>query len=507
MNLARPLFQVARRLPSHPAISSDAGTVTYSALTEQVARMAGAFRTMLGLSPGDRVALDLENCPEFLAVLFASWTAGLCAVPINAKLHPKEVAYILRKSGARVLFTTAGLIDSLAALERDVPVRIVVAGDREYLRLLESEPMQAAEVDPDAPAWIFFTSGTTGRPKGAVLTHRSLLFMSHAYYADIDSVDETDTKVHAAPLSHGGGLYALPHLFHGSHQVIPGGSFEPATIFELIARYRNVTFFAAPTMLTRLVNSSAIATADLANLKTIYYGGGPMYVEDLKRAIAAFGPRLYQIFGQGETPMTITGLSKRLHASFDHPRREALLASCGYARTGVEVKVVDAHDVEVPYGEIGEVVARSGCVMREYLGEPEATAETLRGGWLHTGDLGSMDADGLLTLRDRSKDLIISGGSNIYPREIEEVLLRHPDVVEASVVGRNHADWGEEVVAFVVARAGSSISTAALDALCLENIARFKRPRAYRFLGALPKNNYGKVLKTELRRRLEEERP
>ena len=260
-------------------------------------------------------------------------------------------------------------------------------------------------------------------------------------------------------------------------------------------------------MLTRLVHSDAARRADLANLKTIYYGGGPMYVADLKRALALFGPRLYQLFGQGESPMTITGLSKRLHGATDHPRYEALLASCGYARTGVEVRVVDANGAELPPGEVGEVVTRSDCVMQGYLGDPAATAETLRDGWLHTGDVGSMERDGLLTLRDRSKDMIISGGSNIYPREIEEVLLRHPDVVEASVIGRAHPDWGEEVVAFVVTRAGVSVSTAALDALCLENIARFKRPRAYRFLTALPKNNYGKVLKTELRRQLAGEAP
>ena len=202
--------------------------------------------------------------------------------------------------------------------------------------------------------------------------------------------------------------------------------------------------------------------------------------------------------------MTITGLNKRLHGAVDHPRYEALLASCGYARTGVEVKVFGEDDRELPPGEPGEVVCRSDAVMQGYLDDPKATAETLRGGWLHTGDVGSMDADGLLTLRDRSKDLIISGGSNIYPREIEEVLLRHPDVVEVAVVGRPHPEWGEEVVAFVVVRPGAAVTQAALDAICLDNIARYKRPRDYRFVGGLPKNNYGKVLKTELRRRLDE---
>jgi acyl-CoA synthetase (AMP-forming)/AMP-acid ligase II len=506
VNIAAPLFQVSLRLPERPAISGDAGVITYAALAERAARLGGALRDQLRLAPGDRVAIDMENCPEFIEALFGAWTAGLCAVPINAKLHAREVAYIVQKSGARVLFTTAAHADELAQVEAETKVPLVVAADERWRRLLRADPVRPAAAAPTDPAWLFFTSGTTGRPKGAVLSHRALLFMVHAYYADIDFVDETDTKIHAAPLSHGSGLYGLAFLFRGANNVIPGGSFDPPKILELIARYPNVTFFAAPTMLTRLVGSDAIRSANLSNLKTIYYGGGPMYVADLKRALATFGPRLYQLFGQGESPMTITGLSKRLHATTDHPRYEALLASCGYPRTGVEVRVVDEHDEDVPPGEVGEVVTRSDAMMSEYYGEPAATAETLRGGWLHTGDLGSMDGDGLVTLRDRSKDMIISGGSNIYPREIEEVLLRHPDVLEASVIGRPHADWGEEVVAFVVPRPGRALAADTLDALCLDNIARFKRPRHYRLVAALPKNNYGKVLKTELRRQLEEER-
>ncbi len=506
MNVAAQLFEVARRSPDRPAVTSDGGTIHYLELVARIARLAGSLRDEVRLAPGARVVIWMENCPEFFEVLFACWTAGLCAIPINAKLHPKEVAYLADLSGAALLVSTGGLVDAVSALQRDVPaLRCVCVGTREYRRLVgDGTPLQPLPAEPTDPAWIFFTSGTTGRPKGAVLTHRNLLFMSHVYCADIDFIDETDTKLHAAPLSHGSGLYGLPHLFKGSHQVVPGGSFDPARIVDEIGRHRNVTLFAAPTMLTRLVHSEVVQRADLRNLKTIYYGGGPMYVAALKRALAIFGPRLYQLFGQGESPMTITGLSKRLHGLVDHPRYDALLASCGYARTGVQVKVADADDRELPFGEIGEVLTRSDCVMQGYYGDAKASAETLRGGWLHTGDLGSMDPDGLLTLRDRSKDMIISGGSNIYPREIEEVLVRHADIVEASVVGRPHPEWGEEVVAFVVARPGATVAPAALDRLCLENIARYKRPREYRFIDALPKNNYGKVLKTELRRRFEQ---
>jgi long-chain acyl-CoA synthetase len=258
-------------------------------------------------------------------------------------------------------------------------------------------------------------------------------------------------------------------------------------------------------MMSRLINHRLAGSADARNLKTIVYGGAPMYVADLKRAMELFGPRLYNLYGQGESPMTITGLDKAMHADRINPKWEQRLATAGVARTGVAVKIVDEDGRDLPPGEIGEIVTASDCVMKGYWNNAEANAKAIRDGWLWTGDLGAMDADGFVTLKDRSKDMIISGGSNIYPREIEDVLLQHPAVREAAVVGRPHADWGEEVIAFVVPHEGAPIEAAELDRLCLDNIARFKRPKGYRFVDALPKNNYGKILKTELRRGLEKE--
>ena len=496
MNLASLLFAVARRRPEAPAVADDRHHWSYRELARRSALIAAALRGR-GLAPGDRVILSLENCAEFFELLFGCWAAGLCAVPANARLHPREVEYIAGDSGARLLFATPGLADALGPLAGGGALAEVISTRTPgYDALFAGEPLLPEAGDPGEPAWLFYTSGTTGRPKGAVLTHRNLLFMSQCYYADIDPVDERDTHLVAAPASHGAGLYALPFLLRGARQVVLP-HFDVASVLEAFARCQRVSMFAAPTMLTRLVQAPQTAAADLAGLKTIYYGGGPMYVADLERALALFGPRLYQLYGQGESPMTITGLSQRAHLD---PGR---LGSCGVARTGVLVKVVGDDDAELPPGEVGEVVTRSDCVMAGYWRNPAANAETLRGGWLHTGDLGSMDETGLLTLRDRSKDMIISGGSNIYPREIEEVLLRHPGLAEASVVGRPHPEWGEEVVAFVVARPGAAVSEAELDRLCLDHIARFKRPRRYRFVESLPKNNYGKVLKTELRRQLD----
>ncbi|HEY1245568.1 MAG TPA: AMP-binding protein, partial [Hyphomicrobiaceae bacterium] len=458
-----------------------------------------------GLKPGERVALAMENAPELLPALYGIWRAGLSAVPMNSKLHAKEIAWILADSEARLCFATPKLGEALSTPDLGALPPIVVTGTTDYSGLLQGEPVLGEPGVPDAEAWVFYTSGTTGRPKGALLTHRNLLFACHCYYADIDAIGVQDTILHAAPLTHGSGLYSLAHIARGSHNVILPGSFDPEGVFAALTRHSNVSMFAAPTMVTRLVNHSTAGTADTRGLKTIVYGGAPMYVADLKRALDLFGPKLYQLYGQGESPMTITGLDQAMHADRDYPRWEDRLASAGIARTGVAVKIVGEDGAELPRGEVGEIVTRSDCVMQGYWNNPQATVRSLRDGWLWTGDLGALDGEGFLTIKDRSKDMIISGGANIYPREIEEVLLTHAGVAEAAVVGRPHPDWGEEAAAFVVRRSGAHVAATELDRLCLDNIARFKRPRHYRFVAALPKNNYGKILKTALRDLLKSE--
>jgi len=502
MSIAHFLQAAARRHGGAPAVTARRGTWRYGEFFDRVSATAAWLRAQRGAVPGARVAIAMENCAGYLQVLWGCWHAGLCAVPINAKLHPKEFAYILANSGTVLCLASPALHGGIAAaLESDT--RVLEADDALFDRMATASPMAVAERAPADPAWLFYTSGTTGRPKGAALSHRNLGFMAHAYTADIDRLDERDTILHPAPLSHGSGQYAVPHVAHGSHNVIPeSGHFEAGETFALIERHANVSMFAAPTLVVRMLNDAGMGHARLDNLKTIIYGGAPMYVSDLERALEAFGPRLYQLFGQGESPMTITGLDKRAHGLRELPGHRERLASAGWARTGVEVRVVDEDDRDLPLGEVGEIITRSDCVMLGYWENPEANARALRGGWLHTGDLGALDATGMLTLKDRSKDMIISGGINIYPREIEDVLLGHAGVREVAVVGAPHADWGEEVVAFVVAQAGTVVDAAALDARCLAHIARFKRPKRYVFVEALPKNNYGKVLKRALRGQL-----
>jgi long-chain acyl-CoA synthetase len=333
-------------------------------------------------------------------------------------------------------------------------------------------------------------------------THRMLLTMTSCYLADLDTIDTADAIAYAAPMSHGAGLCNFPHVLKAARHVIPeSGGFDAAEVCELAAFTGRLSLFAAPTMVKRIVDHVVATAADPGGFKTILYGGGPMYLEDIRHGLDVMGNRFVQLYGQGECPMAITALSREHLADREHPRWLERIASVGVAQSLVEIRIADSDGKPLPNGETGEILARGDAVMPGYWRNPEASAKTLRGGWLWTGDMGSLDDDGFLTLKDRSKDMIISGGSNIYPREVEEVLLRHPAVQEVSVVGRPDAEWGEVVVAFAVV--GDGVDAATLDALCLEHIARFKRPKEYRFVASLPKNNYGKVLKTELRKHFE----
>src|SRR4051794_32129042 len=507
MNPAVWVARHGRLRPDDPALADGERVhATWATFAARTAAAAGGLRDDFGLSPGDRVAIVMRNRPEYLEALFAIWHAGLVAVPVNARLHRDEIAYILEDSETAVVVTDHDHADDIMPLVGTVTslqAAVIAPGERwERITALSPAPLVARQQDD--PAWLFYTSGTTGRPKGATLTNRNLLLMTLSYYADIDPVMPQDCILHAAPLSHGSGLYGLPHVARGAVSVVPqSGGVDGDEIASLLRRWPGMSFFAAPTMVKRLAGDPAMAAADLSHLKTIIYGGAPMYLADLEDALALFGPRLAQIYGQGETPMTITVLSKADHAHRDHPRWRDRLQSVGVARTDVEVRVVDDDDRELPAGEIGEVLVRGDVVMAGYWNQPDATAEALRGGRLHTGDVGSFDADGYLTLRDRSKDLIISGGMNIYPREVEEALLHHPEVRAVAVVGRPDPDWGEAGGAFVVAEDDAAPpSGEGLDRTRREDVPRYKRPKDYRFVDALPTNNYGKILKRELRERL-----
>lgn len=486
LNLFGLLDQAADRFGDRGAVFlGERQLHTWGDLRERALRMAATLGP-----PGTRIAIASENRPEIVELMFATWAAECVVVPINYKLHPREMTQILDDAGVSQVFASTKIGAELASVTE---VSVEIVDSEAYSARATSSPVDPPRVtDPATLAWLFYTSGTTGRSKGAMLTHRNLMAMTVSHLADFDSPDHSCSLVHGAPMSHGSGLYIPPYVLRGARQVIPeSAAFEPDEFLDLCEHHPGCSAFLAPTMVQRLVQTGRSRPR---NLRTVVYGGGPMYVNSLKKAMAAFGTIFVQLYGQGEAPMTITGLRRADHVDAD----DATLGSVGYARSGVDVAVVCDDGTPAPVGEIGEIVCRGDVVMAGYWNNPGATANTLQDGWLRTGDMGSFDERGFLTLRDRSKDVVISGGSNIYPREVEEILLEHPGVDEAGVVGAPDEEWGEVVVAFIV----GSASPSELDAHLLERIARFKRPKRYEYIDELPKNSYGKVLKRALRERL-----
>ncbi|WP_372840805.1 class I adenylate-forming enzyme family protein, partial [Phaeovulum sp.] len=442
MNPAEWLVRTAMRHPAMPALlRGEEVVVDYAGFADRAARI-GAGLAKRGIAPGDRVAIFMKNRTEYLEALYGAWFAGAVVVPINAKLHAREAEWIIKNAGAALTFVSADPGTDLQAEKIDV-------AQGSFAQLLDHSPLAApAPMATDETVWLFYTSGTTGRPKGVQITSANIQAMCLGYFADVDEVATQDAILYAAPMSHGAGLYNFMHVMRAARHVVPpSGGFEADEILELAPKLGNVSMFAAPTMVRRLVDRAKAAGQGGAGIKTIVYGGGPMYLADIVEAVEVMGPRFVQIYGQGESPMTITALSRELVADRSHPRWRARLASVGQAQAPVEVRIADTEGRSLPPGETGEILVRGAAVMGGYWHNPNATAATIKDGWLWTGDMGAMDADGFVTLQDRSKDVIISGGTNIYPREVEEVLLMHPSVHEVAVVGKKDREWGESVAA------------------------------------------------------------
>ena len=337
MNLALWLQRAGLSHPAMPAAASGTRVVaTYGQLAERAARLAGSLRGRFGLKPGERVAIAAKNTPDYLALLYGIWHAGLAAVPANAKLHGAELGYILEQSGARVCFASKGIDSGIAPYAPKTLEHLIAIGSAEYVALFAADTIDVAPRGGDDLAWLFYTSGTTGRPKGAMLTHRNLNWASHAYTTEVDPTSPGDAILHAAPMSHGSGIYIMPHVARLGVQVIPeSGGFEPEEIAALFNHWPRMSMFAAPTMIKRLV--AAPAACNAKNIRTLIWGGAPMYVEDALAALERFGPCLAQIYGQGEAPMTITTLSKEDIAEREHPHWRERLGSAGKPYACVEV--------------------------------------------------------------------------------------------------------------------------------------------------------------------------
>lgn len=520
MNIGRSLTNAARREPDRTAIVWGDRRISY----DEFARRAAALSHGLadhGAVRGDRVVLMMQNRPELLETMFACFRAGFCVVPLNMRFQADEVRYHVEDSGARVVITDPERLpvvaDAVAELAR---VDVVVTGPSgrrsasvlSYEELIDGgwdRPWRDVPVGRDDLAWLFYTSGTTGRPKGAMLTHGNLSFVTASWLADLTPMSTQDVTLHAAPLSHGAGFHALATTARGACHVIPTGtSFDPAAVLRLIHEEQVTNTWMVPTQIVVLCDHLTAAPAGVAaSLRTVVYGGAPFAPAELRRALSVLGPVLLQLYAQGETPMTATVLTQD-----DHRRAiegdEHLLSSAGWARPGVDVRLLDADDVEVPVGAVGEICVRGPAVMSGYWQRPDDTAETLRNGWLHTGDLGRVGERGEIHVLDRSKDMVISGGSNVYPIEIEALLASEPGVRDVAVVGLPDRRWGEVVVAAVVPSAQDADRAeieAELRSRCSDALAGYKRPKRYVFLDALPRNAYGKVLKRELRELLQAE--
>ncbi len=509
MNVGQMLANAARRHPHRPAVTWGDHRLDYVTLDRRTNALARGL-TALGLTKGDRVGVLMRNRPEMLEAMFACFKGGFCLVPLNSRFTEEEVAYHVSDSGAAAVLTDAeGAGVVLGAVGRSsAPVQVVVAGadpvpagahgHDDLVAATDDGPATVA-ADRDDLAWLFYTSGTTGRPKGAMLTHANLAFVTASWLADLTPMTEADVTLHAAPLSHGAGFHALAATARAAHQVVPPGTrFEPDAILGLLASAGVTNSWMVPTQIVMLLDHVGERAPALPDLRAVVYGGAPFAPADLCRALEVFGPVFVQLYAQGETPMTATVMPAADHAAALAGDRPERLASAGYARPGMDVRVLGDDDVELPAGEVGEVCVQGPAVMAGYWQRPDETTATLRNGWLHTGDLGRVDDHGSLYLLDRAKDLIITGGSNVYAVEVEAVLAAHPSVHEAAVVGVRDRTWGELVVAVVV---GDPAGEAALGEHCAGALAGYKRPRRYEFVDDLPRNAYGKVLKRELRDR------
>jgi long-chain acyl-CoA synthetase len=502
MNIARLLDEAADRAGEATALFHGAtAAFDYRTLAGRVARLCGNLGRR-GVSRGDRVAVFMPNHLAYIEVIYAIFRAGAVAVPVNAKLHERELAFILEESGAKLLFVddhAENCAGRAASLVR-APIELLNVDTAAYGAALRAPAASMTTREGDEVAWLFFTSGTIGQPKGAMLTHRNLLLMTSSYLTEVHAAGGEDRLLHAAPMSHGSGMYNFAHMACAGAQIVPENhGFDVAEILDISARLKRVSLFAAPTMVHRLLRDLPGGADAAPGLEFIVYGGGPMLLGPLQAALSRLGPRLAQIYGQGECPMTITRLARHLHVqSGEESVYLRRLSSVGTPFHLVDVRIGNASQ---PFAvdEPGEILVKSPIVMRGYWRRERPDEPLAQPEWLETGDIGYFDAEGYLHLSDRSKDVIISGGSNIYSREVEDVLIAHPAVEEVAVVGLPNAEWGEEVVA-VIAHAGQDAPTREdLEAWCGSQIARFKRPRHYVFLKELPRNAYGKIEKKTLK--------
>ncbi len=512
MNLAQFVTQSARRFPGRPALIWGERCWSWAEFDARVSAMA-AVLSHYGIGFGDRVLVQSKNSNLMLESMWACFRIGAVWVPTNFRLLPDDVAYLARASGARALLCGGEFPDHAAAVVKVVPDLALVARmgpgpldapDLDALMTVHAgADCPVAAVEYDHPCWFISTSGTTGRPKLAVLTHGQMAFIVTNHLADlVPGTTEDDCCLVVAPLSHGAGNHGLTQVARGATTVLlPTDRFDPAEVWRLVAEHRITNMFTVPTIIKLLVEHPSVDAHDHSSLRHVVYAGAPMYRADQKRALAKLGPVLVQYFGLSEVTGCITVLPPALHVMDDGA--EARAGTCGIARTGVDIQVQDPETgAAMLPGMTGEICVCGLAVFAGYHDDPAANAKAFRDGWFRTGDLGHLDAEGFLFITGRASDMYISGGSNVYPREIEEVLLTHPEILEVAVLGVPDAVWGEIGVAVAVLRPEGTLDEADVLRWLEGRVARYKQPRRAFFLPDLPKSGYGKVTKATIRQEL-----
>ncbi|MCB8821070.1 acyl-CoA synthetase [Microvirga rosea] len=510
MNLAHFVGQSAARHRDEIALVWGEDTWSWADLHQRVKAMAAALATQ-GVKKGDRILVQSKNCNQMFESMFACFYIGAIWVPANFRQTPEEVAYLSQSSGASVIICHCDFPDHVAAVRQTAPdIRLTIsigpAGfGEDYDTLVDRHlgdvpPMAAVEYDD--PCWFFFTSGTTGRPKAAVLTHGQMAFVVTNHLCDLmPGTTYRDSSLVVAPLSHGAGVHQLTQVARGAKTVLlANDKFDADEAWRLVERWNVTNLFTVPTIVKLLTEHPAVDRYNHSSLRYVIYAGAPMYREDQKHALRKLGKVLVQYFGLGEVTGNITVLPPELHDPNDG--LDVKVGTCGYERTGMQISIQDEQGRELGTHETGEICVCGPAVFAGYYDNPEANAKAFRDGWFRTGDLGHMDREGYLYITGRSSDMYISGGSNIYPREIEEKILTHPDVAEVAVLGVPHKTWGEVGVAVCVLRPQARVSERDVLAWVEGKVARYKMPKHVLFWDALPKSAYGKIAKKDIRSEL-----
>ncbi|EAS49631.1 putative AMP-dependent synthetase [Aurantimonas manganoxydans SI85-9A1] len=511
-NLAHFLTRAARRLGGEVGLVWGEAEWSWAEIDARASAMAAALRDRYGVSKGDRILVQSQNCNQMFESMFACFRLGAVWVPTNFRQTPDEVAYLARASGATGMICNATFPDHAAACRAACPdlgfvVAIGAAAfGEDYDALVAAHRGVAvanATVDRDDPCWFFFTSGTTGRPKAAVLTHGQMSFVATNHLCDLmPGTGPRDASLVVAPLSHGAGVHQLTQVAAGAKTILmPTERFDIAAAWRLVEEWRVTNMFTVPTILKMLVEHPAAAEYDHSSLRHVIYAGAPMYRADQKRALETLGPVIVQYFGLGEVTGNITVLPAHEHSADDAAAR---IGSCGYERTGMAISIQDEAGAELGPNETGEICVTGPAVFAGYYDNPDANAKAFRNGWFRTGDLGHLDAEGYLSITGRASDMYISGGSNVYPREIEEKILTHPKISEVAVLGVPDPVWGEVGIAVCVTVAGENVGEAELGAFLDGKMSRYKLPRRFVFVDEMPKSAYGKITKKLVRQALEE---